>query len=92
MNGDGIPDFMMLNNLYLFVGSVSGANSSAPCAELHGPINQAPPADTLVSEHRLPSATSTATVRTRSQLEPPGVERGTPFLRLCSSTNLDRAV
>lgn len=27
VNGDGVPDFLMLNNLYLFVGSVSGAPS-----------------------------------------------------------------
>ena len=30
VNGDGVPDFLMLNSLYLFVGSVSGANSPAP--------------------------------------------------------------
>jgi hypothetical protein len=30
VNGDGVPDFLMLNNLYLFVGSVSGANSLVP--------------------------------------------------------------
>jgi len=30
VNGDGVPDFLMLNNLYLFVGTVSGANSPAP--------------------------------------------------------------
>lgn len=30
VNGDGVPDFVMLNNLYLFVGSVSGASSPTP--------------------------------------------------------------
>ena len=30
VNGDGVPDFIMLNSLYLFVGSVSGAGSPAP--------------------------------------------------------------
>jgi FG-GAP repeat protein len=30
VNGDGVPDFIMLNSLYLFVGSVSGANAVPP--------------------------------------------------------------
>jgi hypothetical protein len=30
VNGDGVPDFLMLNSLYLFVGSVSGANAVPP--------------------------------------------------------------
>jgi hypothetical protein len=30
VNGDGVPDFVMTNNYYLFVGSVSGAGGPSP--------------------------------------------------------------
>jgi hypothetical protein len=44
VNGDGVPDFAMLNNYYLFVGSVSGPNSPSPYTLSYSAIPLQPPA------------------------------------------------
>jgi hypothetical protein len=93
VNGDSVPDFLMLNKSLSVRRHCQRSHSPAPYTLTYTayPI-LGPPGGYSGFGASIAMATSTATVPTRLRSEPPEGERRTQFHRLYSSTNLGQVV